>query len=388
MKKSLLTAILCCFAIAASYAQGSQKVFADGPWVVADDTSFTVLCRTAVKSLVCVEVAPDDGTAIETMSRPRYYQTVGGRRYADTFHSIRVGGLEPGKTYRYRLYARTIADDSSFRDVHYGTMQRYAKEPFYIRTLDPKAATCRFSVVNDIHSNDKLYAELMAPVDPKKADFMVVNGDHVSAIGKIDTLVKHLVRPIVNLTSNLPMVYVRGNHEGRGPEAHLAPKVFAISNGNFYYMFRQGPVAILVLDGGEDKPDDSNEYSGQADYDTYRAEELAWLREVVKDPLFTEAPFRVALCHMPPAGKPTTWHGMKWLHDKFTPVLNEAGVDLMLSGHSHRHYIEEKGTYNNNFPIFVNDNTDRLDFEATSDAIRIRTFDASGAQTHSFDIKK
>ena len=43
-------------------------------------------------------------------------------------------------------------------------------------------------------------------------------------------------------------------------------------------------MAFIVLDAGEDKPDDDVEYGGLADYDPYRLSQLSWLKEAVKRP--------------------------------------------------------------------------------------------------------
>ena len=69
------------------------------------------------------------------------------------------------------------------------------------------------------------------------------------------------------------------------------------------------------------------------------------------------------------------------------PVLNEAGVDLMLSGHHHEHIYMEKGSCGNDFPIIANDDTDRLEFIAGADGYKVVTFDQEGNAGHSYEVK-
>ena len=152
-------------------------------------------------------------------------------------------------------------------------------------------------------------------------------------------------------------------------------------------MFRQGPVAFLVLDAGEDKPDSSPEYSGYADFDSYRQTQLEWLKSVVKDPLFTEAPLKVVLMHIPAISNKKSWYGQKWVGDNFVPVLNAAGVDLMLSGHHHEHMYMETGSCGNGFPIIANDDTDRLEFTADADGYKVVTYDQEGNAGHVYEMK-
>ena len=68
-----------------------------GPWVTnVSGEAFNVLWTSSHRTLSYVEVAPDDGTDFDACKRPRFYQTVSGRRVIDTVHDVRVTGLQPG----------------------------------------------------------------------------------------------------------------------------------------------------------------------------------------------------------------------------------------------------------------------------------------------------
>ena len=354
-----------------------------GPWIQnVSETGFTLMWATADKSLSWVEVAPDDGTPFEAARRPGFYQTVAGKKYTGTFHKVRVEGLEPGKAYRYRILGKNVVDDSDPYGSVYGS-EGTLKLIGTVSTLDPGADTCRFSMVNDIHDNASLYTSLVSPVKDVALDFLLLNGDIVSYAKSIDTVMVHTFGPVADIVKDIPVVFARGNHEGRGADSYLVPGLFDTPTGEPYYIFRRGPVAFVVLDGGEDKPDSSVEYSGLADYDAYRQTELEWLRGAVKDPLFAGAPVKVAIIHIP------LIDGPGWLSRNFSPVLNEAGVDLMLSGHLHKHVYAEPGTCGNGFPVVVNSNKTRLDFLASGDRIRVEIYDTSDVmvQSYSFQVK-
>ena len=63
----------------------------------------------------------------------------------------------------------------------------------------------------------------------------------------------------------------------------------------------------------------------------------------------------------------------------FLPVLNEAGVNLMLSGHHHNYLIREKGVCGNDFPIIANDDEERMDVTISEGkGIDIRIVNAKG----------
>jgi len=299
-----------------------------GPWVHnVSETGFTVLWMTDKPSLDYVEVAPDDGTAFHRCERPNYYEVKNGRRVFATFHSVRVESLTPGTSYRYRIISKEVMPESRAYKFVYGHEATISpKSGCTVKTLSSKADTCRFSMMNDIHFNDARFNALSSKIDPERTDFIVLCGDIVSKAESIDTVIKHTFAPIAGKTCRIPLVFVKGNHEGRGKDFDKVYPLFPSPTGEFYYTFRQGPAAFIVLDGGEDKPDSSCEYGGTADYDAYRAAELAWLKTAVKD------------------GK--------------------------------------------NYPVIANSNSERMDVEVTGKSIILKTFDAEGKQCHQWEKRK
>ncbi|MEA4979012.1 MAG: purple acid phosphatase, partial [Petrimonas sp.] len=107
----------------------------------------------------------------------------------------------------------------------------------------------------------------------------------------------------------------------------------------------------------------------------------------VREPDFQSAPFRVAVLHIPPVG--STWHGTKEIAEKFLPLLNEAGIDIMLCGHLHNYQLINKGDDKNvNFPILVNDDETYLDVTADDKKIDVFRKDLSGKIVDSHSIKR
>lgn len=69
----------------------------------------------------------------------------------------------------------------------------------------------------------------------------------------------------------------------------------------------------------------------------------------------------------------------RWLNEHIVPLLNKAGLDLMIGADLHEFMLCEPGTMGNRFPILVNDNERRLQFEYTRGGrIHVSTFNASG----------
>lgn len=359
-----------------------------GPWIQnVGETEVTILWTSQENVFAWVEVAPDDDTAFEASARSRYYNTVSGRRVAGTSHSVRITGLEPGQSYRYRIYGKVVKDDTDPYGIHFGPARRLKTAGDGVfRTLDRNADSCRFVMLNDIHGNAERYRALTQGID--SIDLLIMNGDMVSYITDMETALSSVFGTVPELVANVPSVWVRGNHETRGRDAAAMKPYAPTPTGEPYHLLRQGPVAILVLDAGEDKPDGNAEYSGMADFDSYRMEELEWLRQVVKNPLFADAPVKVAVMHIPAIGREDSWYGQKWVSENFVPVLNQAGLDIMLSGHHHRHIYVLPGECGNAFPILANDDTDRLEFEAGVNGYVIRTYNMEGQQTSFYASEK
>jgi 2',3'-cyclic-nucleotide 2'-phosphodiesterase (5'-nucleotidase family) len=146
-------------------------------------------------------------------------------------------------------------------------------------------------------------------------------------------------------------------------------------------MFKHGPAAFLVLDCGEDKPDSDIEYGGTAAYDAYREKLAAWLKQTLLSEEFRSAPVKIALLHIP-FENTAGWYGPNELKRLVMPILNETGINLMLSGHNHRYSYREAGSYGNNFPILVNSNNDKVNVRATKTQIDMEVVDAAGKVLH------
>lgn len=393
--KKIIISIVCLLALAlpsdisakGKQGKGSSDILY-GPWVTnVTPTSFTVIWRTKGETLAWLEYAPDDESNFYAQERPRLYQSVSGRRMAGDFHSITVKDLPQGSTWRYRVGGKKVTDASNAYRIVYGG--EYADRIVHsVRTLSSETTSCRFSMVNDMHFKDDFYTSLTKDIDPKKDDFILLCGDIISFGDALDTLIKHTFQPIAHICGDLPVVFARGNHEGRGKEWYKTPMAFPSTTGEFYYTFRCGPVAFIVLDAGEDKPDSDPEYSGYAEFDAYRQAEIEWMKTAVKDPEFASAPFKVCLIHIPTLCDKGSWYTQRQINREFNPILNEAGIDLMLSGHHHKYMLREKGACGNDFPIFVNSNEERLDFEADAHKISVKTFTQDGTLTHSLEIEK
>ena len=384
---SLMLTLLAVVAFAADPPRVNTKC---GPWVVGvTETEMTVVWTSTDRCMGWVEVAPDDGTSFYAEERPRYDEDFMGRHVVSAVHHVRITGLKPGTSYRYRIYQQGV-DDSGHNPVPSGYISAsnvYSQKPYAIRTMDAEKEDCTFTVVNDIHGRDSMMLALTKGLKEQKPDFVVFNGDMVSFMGSVEDIeTGFMTRATETFATDVPLVYVRGNHETRGPGFSEYLNLFPTPTNTPYFTFRQGPVAFVVLDSGEDKPDSDIEYGGTAAYDAYREKMAEWLKEAVKSEEFRSAPVKIALLHIP-FDKGVGWYGNNELKRLLLPTLNEAGIDVMLCGHTHRYSFRDVGSVDNNFPILVNSNNDKVNVRATKSQIDMEVVDATGKVLHRHTVK-
>ena len=183
-------------------------------------------------------------------------------------------------------------------------------------------------------------------------DMVFYTGDMLNWIGDEERIFKGLIDVSVDrFAKTLPFILTRGNHETRGPNARELFSYFPHSSGKYYYAFSQGEVRFVVLDCGEDKPDTHPVYAGLVDFDSYRSEQAQWLKKEVEGDEFKNARYRIVLTHIPPyTGR---GHGGQDLTAKWGPVLNEADIDLVISGHTHRFAVMEPREDLNKLPVLI-----------------------------------
>ena len=341
-----------------------------GPWVTdMSEDAFTVLWTTAMPCQGWVELA----------NGRRVYEYYAGRKLFGTLHTVRVTGLSRGSDYRYRIGNRVV-DPLNPRRPAYGR-DIYSGD-YSVTTFDPNRKTCHFTVMNDVHMRLDHYAALLDDIDTGDNDFLLLNGDIISAGNwTVDSLVKYEVGPLGPYGANLPVVFARGNHEGRGSGVALVEKIFPkAESAPYYYTLREGPVAFIVLDAGETGAANSLALTGDRIYEDYLREQMAWAEKAMNEPAFRKAPVKICILHAPmiDPGIPDDFVPHTWMNHNFVPLLNKAGVDLMIGADLHEYQYHPAGTMNNSFPILVNDSESRLDVRVERGHIYVTIYDEAG----------
>lgn len=174
-------------------------------------------------------------------------------------------------------------------------------------------------------------------------DFLIFNGDIPNSSDAVRSLMT-VFRINDALTGGTkPLLFTRGNHELRGKYAENYAQFVPSDNGRFFYSFRLGSVSGVLLDCGEDKPDDHPEYGGTICCHDFRGAQTAFLSSRTPD---TDAQTRLVIVHSPFT---TQYHEPFNIEEDvfahWAQLLREnVSPDLMLCGHLHSLGIHPQGS--------------------------------------------
>ncbi|MEO6223026.1 MAG: FN3 domain-containing metallophosphoesterase family protein, partial [Vicinamibacterales bacterium] len=302
----------------------TKPVITHGPYLVdPSETSITVVWSTDTPSHALVRYG--EGTSLDREGESRTH----GLLDVGTRHAVRLSGLSPGRAYRYQVVATRVVKLNAYWPEKGLAIEGPVRS---FRTFDRAQASTTFSVITDTHEDVARINALMKRIDWKTSEFLAQTGDAFHWLDNEDQLFGKWLDPVTKaLAGERPLLFARGNHEWRGPFARSLFDYLPTTEGRYYIARDVGPVHLLVLDSGEDKPDDTNVYSLLNRSEPYLAEQLRWLgTHRSSEPRMSSAPFRVVLMHQP------LWGSMPDGQARWIEAANAAGVDLVIAGHTHR----------------------------------------------------
>lgn len=386
MKRTFLAALFALLTLSA--AAGEAFRVNHGPYLqgVTYDSA-TVMFTTSQPALSKVELRRAGDSEVRICD-----SRADGLIMADnTDNAITIGGLEPATEYEYRIVAVQVTDFQPY-SVEFGER---TETPWYrFRTFDPAARSFACVVMNDIHDTPAKCGALLdaAPLD--EVDMVFYLGDMMNYFVRPEQPYESFIDISVDrFARSKPFAVVRGNHETRGRLARSYGRYVRNNpEGRYYGVWQFGDTVVVMLDCGEDKPDDSPVYGGFAAFDQYREQQMEWLRGVVRSKAFRKARHRIVMIHIPPVDgrmqaqdpKLVTgmleWHGNRHWGELLLPLLNDANIDLMLSGHQHSfHYLPAmKGVHD--FPMVINDNNSAVVLRSDKDGISVTVTDIDGTR--------
>jgi predicted phosphodiesterase len=292
---------------------------------------------------------------------------------------VHLKGLTAGKTYRFRVISKEILQFEPYEVIYGNTV---VSEIYDFTTLDPDKKQISFQVLQDIHDDTERLDSILRTISWNEVDMVFFNGDTLSHLtdendifsGFLDVSVKHFA-------CKIPFIFIRGNHETRGPFARNLIDYFPPRESRYYYTFKHGPVFFIILDSGEDKPDDSPVYAGLADFDEYRQTQAKWLQEVILRDDVKNAAFRIAVFHIPPFSSNYSSHEITRL---WVPLFNEGKLDLAICGHLHKRIRQDPVPGKNDFTYIIGSREDCFRIDVEPDYIKITIMNMNGEKIDSF----
>lgn len=308
----------------------TRPVITQGPYLIApSESTATIVWLTDTPSHSKVRYGKTDLSLLAEPQRD-------GMVPVGTIHTVHLTGLEPGTTYRYQAVSTRVVKLKAY----WPDKGLAVESPeFTFTTFDRRKPAISFSFVTDTHEDVRRINALMKGIDWTTTDFLAHGGDAFDWIDNEEHLFRRWLEPVTAALAHAkPLLYVRGNHEMRGAFARNLFDYVPTIEGRYYFARDHGPVHFLFVDSGEDKPDATNVYADLNRLKEYRAAELAWFEEHVRtSKRHAEAPFRIVVLHQP------GWGWVDGENDRWTDFANEAGVDLMIAGHRHRHSLSRPG---------------------------------------------
>ena len=290
-----------------------------------------------------------EATMWVTVGNHTYYDTVNGILRSNTkVHKVNVPMEELDRAKSYTVYLRKVID----RKPYFPEMEEPEQKTYAFRPVPEK--DIRAYHIADAH--DQVQEPVAAARVYGNIDFLILNGDIPNHCGYEDNA-ETIYRIVSELTGgNIPVVFSRGNHDMRGRYAESFAANTPCCNGRSYYTFRLGKIWGMVLDCGEDKVDEHEEYGHTICCHDFRQQETAFIRQVVRDAedagceyAASDVEHKIVICHIPFTMRhsPDVFDIENDTYAEWTALLREhIKPDLILCGHMHRLEVIECGGEN------------------------------------------
>lgn len=271
----------------------------------------------------------------------------------DVALGVRLTDLKPDSLYYYRTGTIPIDFKSAYKIL---PGESVYSEIYSFRTPGV-ASPSSFAVINDTHENHPACALLAAKIEALNPAVTVWNGDLCNAVDGLPRMAQAVLYPgQSDLAVRRPILFTPGNHDYRGLVARELPRVLLTraptERASKYwklernFAIRQGEIAMIGLDTGEDKPDSHPAWGQLAQFTPYRELQALWLADALEQPEIKTAPYIVVFCHIPlfdasPSANPgdsqegyASWQ--RHCHDLWAPLFEKYGVQLVVTAHMHR----------------------------------------------------
>ena len=351
----------------------ADKIFRMKPYLQNPvGNGITVMWETTVPAYCWVEYGTD------TTQLKRARTIVDGQVVCNNYlHKIRIDGLQPGQKYYYRVCSQEILLYQAYKKV-FGNTAQSAFSEFTLPATDTDSFTA--VVFNDLHQHTQTFRSLCQQIKNVNYDFVVFNGDCVDDPvdhNQATSFISELTEGVCG--DRIPTFFMRGNHEIRNAYSIGLRDHYDYVGDRTYGSFNWGDTRIVMLDCGEDKPDDHWVYYGLNDFTQLRNEQVDFLKKELSSKEFKKAGKRVLIHHIPLYGN----DGKNLCANLWTKLLEKAPFNISLNAHTHKYAYHPKGELGNNYPVIIGGG-DKMDgatvmiLEKKKDELRVKVLNAKG----------
>jgi len=288
-KRAARLTVMTVFILAAAHALAGESRILMGPYVSSVTPDSAKVMWVTGRDASAGSVAYAGGKAEAVLSG------FDGRK--EVLHTAALKGLTPSTTYEYEIV--DTGSDGSFIT---------APEP------GNSVKTLRFIVYGDTRTKpDRHRSVSEAMANEKDVSFVAMSGDLVSRGETWRAWEKEFFTPGRSYLRKMAVWPVRGNHED---EAIFYRELFDLPGNERWYSFDYGNLHFIALDC----------YAKGKDRDA----QLEWLKLDLES---TKAEWIFACYHAPTFN--IGGHASKWGAKDVLPILEDRGVDVVVTGHSH-----------------------------------------------------
>ena len=280
------------------------------------------------------------------------------------FYEENSGVLSSEKNYvKIRVPQQLLDSNESYKVIFKQTINRKAyfselgleqEKTFSFKPMK-KEENINVYHIADVHYRFEL-AKKTVSYFGDDLDLLIVNGD----IGEVELFEDYFnVANFIGEISQgmIPIIFARGNHDTRGKMAELYTDIFPANGKNTFFTFNIGNLSGVVLDCGEDKLDNHEEYSGVNRFEVFRLKETEFLKNIN----LNDRSIKLAISHICPMQTTLTSGNIfdinRDIYSIWNDELDRLGINFMLCGHMHEAYLLEKDSPNaliaNHFPVIV-----------------------------------
>lgn len=331
-----------------------KKILKTSPAVFAVGKEYQIMVPVNCPSLMWVRVGNEE-----------YFDDSNGiLRSGDLIHRMSVPMDELNREKEYTVCYREVIE----RKPYFSETSEIFEEVYKFRPVTSKNPKCYH--ISDAHG--RIETPVKAALDfvekNGEIDFLILNGDVIDHSGDIEKFDNIYMIADQITHGEIPVIFSRGNHDTRGIYAENIAEYTPCHNGNSYFSFRLGNIWGLVIDCGEDKVDQSEEYGNTICCHAFRKRETRYIESIIKN---SENEFNadgvehiIAVCHVPftrhideqldsykfTIEKEIYTHWGKLLKEHIKP-------EIMICGHLHDNFVafpgEERDVNGHPCPIAI-----------------------------------